>query len=327
MLRKERLQLAKQEYEKRRKSMQIYQVKGPTSKEPLATQPEKTVQTVKTNADRIKPPPSIKLAQPVRTIKPSAPTATKPEPTKDGNTTNVRVRTFEEIMEEKRLRKQREMPAQQKKIDAKPIQSFLRRRSLSNQRNNPASVAEETTPFTEEVPSEPKPGEQRVPSPVPAVDAEVKLASSPPVAKIVGRRRSSSPNINPGESKVAPVKIKRNLSNSDVKPLISSSSNLSTLDKKSESSELIIDSVDNIPNGQNDVFTSQTNEHEELSQASMEDIQEALEEKKRQHEQDILSDEEFEKEMNDLLSDGDDDVDDDSNDDDFMMELEQMIDS
>lgn len=32
--------------------------------------------------------------------------------------------------------------------------------------------------------------------------------------------------------------------------------------------------------------------------------------------------------MNDLLSDGDDDVDgDDSNDDDFMMELEQMIDS
>ena len=52
------------------------------------------------------------------------------------------------------------------------------------------------------------------------------------------------------------------------------------------------------------------------------------EEKKRQHEQDILSDEEFEKEMNDLLSDGDDDGDvDDSNDDDFMMELEQMIDS
>ena len=32
MLRKERLQLAKQEYEKRRKSMQIYQVKGPSSK-------------------------------------------------------------------------------------------------------------------------------------------------------------------------------------------------------------------------------------------------------------------------------------------------------
>ena len=29
--------------------------------EPLATQPEKTVKTVKTNADRIKPPPSIKV--------------------------------------------------------------------------------------------------------------------------------------------------------------------------------------------------------------------------------------------------------------------------
>ena len=216
------------------------------------------------------------MAKPVRTIKPSAITATKPELTKDGNTTNVRVRTFEEIMEEKRLRKQREMPAQQNKIDAKPIQSFLRRRSLSNKRNNPASVAGETAPITQEVPFPPQPDEQRVPSPVPTVDAEVKLASSPPVAKIVGRRRSSSPNINPGESKIAPVKIKRNLSSSDVKSSISSSSNLSTVDKKSESSEPIMDSIENIDNGQNDVFTSQTNEHKELSQASMEDIQEAL---------------------------------------------------
>jgi len=46
-------------------------------------------------------------------------------------------------------------------------------------------------------------------------------------------------------------------------------------------------------------------------------------------EEEMLSDDEFEKEMNDLLSEGDDENDgeDDVDDDDFMMELEQMIDS
>ena len=212
----------------------------------------------------------------MRTIKPSAPITTKPETAKAGNSANVRVRTFEEIMEEKRLRKQREMPAQQETIEAKPIQSFLRRRSLSNQRNNQASLVEKTAPNTQDVAALPKPDEQRVPSTDSAADSEVKQCASPPVAKIVGRRRSSSPNINPSESKVAPVKIKRNLSNSDVKSSLSSSKVL-VVDRKSESSEPLVDSVDNTDDGQNDVFTSQVNKpEEEFSQASMEDIQVAL---------------------------------------------------
>lgn len=56
-------------------------------------------------------------------------------------------------------------------------------------------------------------------------------------------------------------------------------------------------------------------------------------EKKRMREEDILSDDEFEKEMNDLLSSDDGNASDvntedgDVDDDDFMMELQQMIDS
>ena len=226
------------------------------------------------------------------TIKPTV--ATKPitTTTKESNSNgiNVTVRSFEEIMQEKRLRKQHEMPTQQKKIDAKPIQSFLRRRSLSNQRNNAASVTAETRTVNQDN-DVPKPD---APSPVVAVEsqiAEVKQASSPPVAKIIGRRRSSSPNVVPGpsESKVAPVKIKRNLSSSDVKS--SPSPNSFTINKAvlrsktSESSETMIKdslgpkSIENTDEQSNDVFTSERKQpkgEEGFSQASIEDIQEAL---------------------------------------------------
>lgn len=50
-------------------------------------------------------------------------------------------------------------------------------------------------------------------------------------------------------------------------------------------------------------------------------------ENRRKREEDLLSDEEFEKEINELGSDDDDDNFDDMDEDDLMMELEQMIDS
>jgi len=61
--------------------------------------------------------------------------------------------------------------------------------------------------------------------------------------------------------------------------------------------------------------------------SAMENIQEALDEKKRQREEELLSDEEFDKEINDICLD-DDNVDEDGSDiddDDLMMELEEMI--
>ena len=50
-------------------------------------------------------------------------------------------------------------------------------------------------------------------------------------------------------------------------------------------------------------------------------------EERRKREEDILSDDEFEKELNELGSDDEDGTFDDMNEDDLMMELEQMIDS
>ncbi|XP_057307587.1 zinc finger CCCH domain-containing protein 11A-like [Hydractinia symbiolongicarpus] len=79
--------------------------------------------------------------------------------------------------------------------------------------------------------------------------------------------------------------------------------------------------------------TENTNENYNLetaqstpSPSSIEDIKEALDEEKRKREKDLLSDDEFEKEINDLCSDDDEDYG-DIDEDDLMMELEQMIDS
>lgn len=79
--------------------------------------------------------------------------------------------------------------------------------------------------------------------------------------------------------------------------------------------------------------TENTNEYSNLeaaqstpSPSSIEDIKEALDEEKRKREKDLLSDDEFEKEINDLCSDDDEDYG-DIDEDDLMMELEQMIDS
>jgi len=332
-LRREKLQLAKQEYEKRRKSQQLYQVKSSqaATTKPLDVRTASPVKTpitaptsTETNAAK-----TIKLTRPTVT----APTKVANAPTTE-NASGVSVRSFEEIMKEKSLRKQREMQGQQNKVEAKPIQSFLRRRSLSNQRNQTqpetsTTVSNDSTKSTEKT----------VPATA-AVIAETETAKEttttvlPPVAKIIGRRRSSSP-LQPGVevTKVAPIKIKRKLSSS-------SSSDLA----KSRTQTPPPQVVPTIPAKSDDVFDtlkdvranneSSTNgaspiaeETEQLSQASMEDIQEALDEKQREREQEMLSDDEFDR-LNDLLSDDDGDEDgDEVNDDDFMMELEQMIDS
>jgi len=331
-LRREKLQLAKQEYENRRKSQQLYQVKSSqaATTKPLdvrTASPVKKPITAPTSTDvpETNAAKTIKLTRPTVT----APTKVANAPTTE-NASGVSVRSFEEIMKEKRLRKQREVQGQQNKVEAKPIQSFLRRRSLSNQRNQTqpetsTTVCNDSTKSTEKT--------------VPAT-AETETAKKttttvlPPVAKIIGRRRSSSP-LQPGVevTKVAPIKIKRKLSSS-------SSSDLA----KSRTQTPPPQVVPTIPAKSDDVFDtlkdvranneSSTNgaspiaeETEQLSQASMEDIQEALDEKQREREQEMLSDDEFDR-LNDLLSDDDGDDDgDEVNDDDFMMELEQMIDS
>jgi len=226
-------------------------------------------------------------------------------------------------------------------VDAKPIQSFLRRRSLSNQRNIQNQAANEQPKIDSDVTNK-----------TTGVQSQVLTESAPPVAKVIGRRRSSSPSVVPQmETKSAPVKLKRKPSASDSK--VPSVSPVPTNENAGDVAEPNHEKA--IVNG--DIFSNEAPKREKSStiakeltsdkknnveavvpetkispvhipEPSREDIQEALDEKKRLREQDMLSDDEFEKEMNDLLSEGDDDDDvDDVNDDDFMMELEQMIDS
>ena len=183
-------------------------------------------------------------------------------------------------MQEKKIRKQLEMIDQQKKIDYTPKQSFLRRRSLSNQRNNQTSASTEQAE-TLNVTDNKSIDRPKAASPVPkAVNLKLKTSPTPPVAKIIGRRRSSSPTVLLGEGKVAPVKLKRNLSTSSL-----SSNTLSAT--TSEIPAPIPESTNTISGKQqsdeNNVFAGAMTTHrnkdgveQELSQASMEDIHEAL---------------------------------------------------
>ena len=203
-------------------------------------------------------------------------------------------------MKEKRLRKQREMQAQQNKIEAKPIQSFLRRRSLSNQRNqsqaeNSSTVSSDSTKTTEET----VPPTAAVTEETPATK-DTTTSVPPPVAKVIGRRRSSSP-LQPGTevAKVAPIKIKRKLSSSSsseatksriptpppqVVPTIPPQINpIAQNEKCDDVFETQNDVTANVPSSElpvNSVEKDSTSpiaeESEQLSQTSMEDIQEAL---------------------------------------------------
>lgn len=311
-IRREKLQLAKEEYEKKRRSIQLYQVKSLQGQKIARETTVNDISATATSSD----------AALVKKVK-----LQRQNVQKTSDTGAVSVRSFEEIMKEKKLRKQQQhqqqqqhTQVQQKRVDTKPLQSFLRRRSLSNQRNVQQEQANKTTPAESDESN----------------NVSVKAVTSLPVAKVIGRRRSSSPSPVPqGDSKTAPVKLRRNLSNSDNKlpnisplPGVNGSTEMEKVkdeaDEKMPSNVIASVAVDE--KIKNTVET--TINQPVLPESSREDIQEALDEKKRLHAQDMLSDDEFEKEMNDLLSDGeDDDVDGDVNDDDFMMELEQMIDS
>jgi len=190
---------------------------------------------------------------------------------------DVIVRSFEEIMREKRLRKQQEGQSQQKIVDAKPIQGFLRRRSLSNQRNTQHPVADNQNPSKKNLASPRNETKQEdEPPKASSENATTTLIkeAAPPVARIIGRRRSSSPSV---EIKSAPVKLKRKFSNSDSKVPGSAPTPVGITKPVVESAS---DVFEDVKDGEVPDNTELAKENiqpvETVPESSMEDIQEAL---------------------------------------------------
>lgn len=285
----------------KRKSLQLY--KPPSI--PDEAQEIKEVKTVVNTGPRkiIRIQKSVLYPSEKAAIEEKEKNSTNPDKLsgKDGG-----VKSFEEIMREKRQRQQKE---QTEKQCTQPKETFqvIKSRPHRFLKNQVATIIKQK-PQVPQTNVQPKTNASKAAS-----------GSNKPEEKSSKRTISKSLSTDYNEDEL----LKDSVPSTPVQPKAS-------FEYENVNEKRGNDTGDQLKNASvNEHSQEEKQDDESLSPPnSIEDIKEALSELQRKREEDLLSDDEFEKEINDLCAgddDNDDDINDEINDDDLMMELEEMI--